>query len=102
MPLRTTIQHIADQLNLTPATGSRALSDHPRISTVQMGREAFKLLLQLIENNTKKILNQRKIIPEPIPFYRESSLRNRLADSGSIKNDKIIHNLFSNNLNTPV
>ena len=31
--MRTTIQHIADELNLTPATVSRALSDHPRIST---------------------------------------------------------------------
>jgi LacI family transcriptional regulator len=30
--LRTTIQHIADQLNLTPATVSRALNNHPRIS----------------------------------------------------------------------
>ncbi|MES1221738.1 MAG: LacI family DNA-binding transcriptional regulator, partial [Bacteroidota bacterium] len=32
MPLKTTIQHIADELNLTPATVSRALSNHPRIS----------------------------------------------------------------------
>ena len=32
LPLRTTIQHIADELKLTPATVSRALSDHPRIS----------------------------------------------------------------------
>jgi LacI family transcriptional regulator len=32
LPLRTTLQHIADQLSLTPATVSRALNDHPRIS----------------------------------------------------------------------
>ncbi|MFC0774200.1 LacI family DNA-binding transcriptional regulator [Terrimonas alba] len=31
--MRTTIQHIAEELNLTPATVSRALSDHPRISS---------------------------------------------------------------------
>jgi LacI family transcriptional regulator len=30
--LRTTIQHIADELKLTPATVSRALNNHPRIS----------------------------------------------------------------------
>jgi LacI family transcriptional regulator len=30
--LRTTLQHIADQLSLTPATVSRALNNHPRIS----------------------------------------------------------------------
>jgi len=32
LPLRTTIQHIADELKLTPATVSRALNNHPRIS----------------------------------------------------------------------
>ena len=68
--------------------------------TVQMGREAFKMLLQLIEN--KKTNIQSKIILEPIPFFRESSLRNGLTDSGSRNNNKIVHNIFSKNLNTPV
>lgn len=66
--------------------------------TVQMGREAFNMLLQIIENNSKTPV-QSKIILEPIPVFRESSLRNRLTHADSMKNHKIIHNLFSKTLN---
>lgn len=50
MPLRTTIQHIADELKLTPATVSRALNNHPRISA-----ETKKLV-----NETASRLNYRR------------------------------------------
>ena len=55
--------------------------------TVQMGREAFNMLLQLIENKTKATI-QSKIILEPIPFFRESSLRKNFAGNGLIKRIK--------------
>ncbi len=44
--MRTTLQHIADLLNLTPATVSRALNNHPRISaeTKQLVLEAAQRL----------------------------------------------------------
>lgn len=45
--------------------------------TVQMGKEAFKLLYQLIEQKDVETTIQKKIILEPIPIYRESSLRKK-------------------------
>ena len=68
--------------------------------TVQMGREAFNMLLGLIEGGIPETSSVPKIVLEPIPFFRESSLRNGLSDSLSKKNDKVIHNLFTKNLNT--
>jgi LacI family transcriptional regulator len=44
--------------------------------TVQMGREAFSMLLSIIEAGHTKIDVKSKIILEPIPFYRESSMKN--------------------------
>jgi LacI family transcriptional regulator len=70
--------------------------------TVQMGREAFSMLLGLVEAGTSETVSVPKIVLEPIPFFRESSLRNGFSNSLSMKNDKIIHNLFTKNLNTPV
>jgi LacI family transcriptional regulator len=43
--------------------------------TVLMGKEAFKLLLELIEKKDLDIALQKKIVLEPIPIFRESSER---------------------------
>jgi LacI family transcriptional regulator len=45
--------------------------------TVQMGKESFKLLLQMINNN-KGPGTVQKIVLEPIPIFRESSARKNL------------------------
>jgi len=51
--------------------------------TVQMGREAFKMLLGLIEKGSvKEDDNSPKIILEPIPFYRESSSKTAKIRTG--------------------
>ena len=71
--------------------------------TIQMGREAFSMLLGLIEAGTATTTGlASKIILEPIPFFRESSLRNKLTDDDSPHHDKISQNLFTKNLKTPV
>lgn len=44
--------------------------------TVRMGREAFTLLLQLINDNNIKHMKKTTIVLEPLPCYRESSLKN--------------------------
>ena len=44
--------------------------------TVQMGKEAFTLLLELINDN-KKLIKKSKIVLEPIPYFRESSVNQR-------------------------
>ncbi|HLY70280.1 MAG TPA: LacI family DNA-binding transcriptional regulator [Puia sp.] len=41
--------------------------------TVLMGKEAFKLLLQFIEEKDIAVAIQKKIVLEPIPIFRESS-----------------------------
>lgn len=47
--------------------------------TVQMGREAFSMLLKMIEEKHTKTTNgASRIVLEPVPYYRESSLRNDL------------------------
>jgi LacI family transcriptional regulator len=43
--------------------------------TVLMGKEAFKLLLELVEKKDLAIALQKKIVLEPIPIFRESSER---------------------------
>ena len=63
--------------------------------TVQMGREAFNMLLELVENGASEAAGVPKIVLEPIPFFRESSLRNGLNNSVSMENDKIVHKLFT-------
>jgi hypothetical protein len=40
-----------------------------------MGREAFKMLIGLIGNGSTKVNEQTKIVLEPVPFFRESSMR---------------------------
>ncbi|HXB30851.1 MAG TPA: substrate-binding domain-containing protein, partial [Puia sp.] len=45
--------------------------------TVLMGKEAFKLLLELIEKKDLDIALQKKIVLEPIPIFRESSERKK-------------------------
>lgn len=42
--------------------------------TVEMGREAFRLLYDIIENETVKV-ETKKIVLEPMPVFRESSLK---------------------------
>jgi LacI family transcriptional regulator len=61
--------------------------------TIQMGREAFRMLLDLIEKKTKPA-NPSKIILEPLPIFRESSQRNGFADTHLMNNDKMLHHTF--------
>lgn len=42
--------------------------------TIEMGKESFRLLLQLINNPGNLTLNQ-EVVLDPIPFFRNSSLR---------------------------
>jgi len=53
--------------------------------TVQMGREAFKMLLGLIGGGNTKVSQQQKIILEPIPFFRESSMKSQEKKSNAEK-----------------
>ena len=43
--------------------------------TVQMGKEAFKLLMHLIDHNGVNGYRQRKVILDPVPVYRASSMK---------------------------
>lgn len=52
--------------------------------TVQMGREAFSMLLGLIEGNKSQVDIKSKIILEPIPHYRESSMKNQQVQADTI------------------
>jgi len=45
--------------------------------TVLMGREAIKLLLEICEKNDGFNVIKEMIVLEPLPFFRESSLRNK-------------------------
>ena len=45
--------------------------------TVLMGKESIKLLLELISGKEKNESTHRKIILEPIPVFRESSMKKR-------------------------
>jgi LacI family transcriptional regulator len=58
--------------------------------TVQMGRRAFKMLLGLIEDGTTMTDQASKIILEPVPFFRESSLKHSLTKSGLINHKKTL------------
>lgn len=53
--------------------------------TVQMGKEAFTLLLELISDKNKKHVKKSKIVLEPIPYFRESSLKN-MSETVDAKN----------------
>ncbi len=46
--------------------------------TVTMGEEAFKLLLQLVEQNEPGVMVQQKMVLDPIPIFRESSTRKNM------------------------
>lgn len=65
--------------------------------TVQMGREAFRMLLQLIENKTQQTIPSQVVL-EPIPFFRESSQRNGLKHPTETISEHIIYK----NKNIPV
>ena len=43
--------------------------------TVQMGREAFSMLMDLIKSGEKQYDVTPKVVLDPIPFYRESSMK---------------------------
>ena len=45
--------------------------------TVLMGREAIKLLLEICNRNDDSNEIKEKVVLEPLPFFRESSLRNK-------------------------
>jgi LacI family transcriptional regulator len=65
--------------------------------TVQMGREAFSMLLKLIEGRNTKTNSISKIILEPIPYYRESTLRSVfLSSPDHVLNDKKKHHILKN------
>ena len=53
--------------------------------TVQMGREAFKMLIGLIGNGSTTVNQQTKIVLEPVPFFRESTMRVPLKKSRAEK-----------------
>ncbi len=46
--------------------------------TVLMGKEAFKMLLQFIEQKGVSVAVEKKIVLQPIPIIRESSLRKKI------------------------
>ena len=56
--------------------------------TVQMGREAFSMLLKLIEGKNVKTNSISKIVLEPIPFFRESTLRNVFLNGSDLVSDE--------------
>jgi len=43
--------------------------------TVQMGKEAFNLLMQQIDHNGVNGFKQRKVVLDPVPVFRASSLK---------------------------
>ncbi|MES1215383.1 MAG: LacI family DNA-binding transcriptional regulator [Bacteroidota bacterium] len=43
--------------------------------TVKMGQESFKLLMQLMTNNSDTIVSDQRVVLEPVPIFRNSSLR---------------------------
>ena len=43
--------------------------------TIQMGREAFRLLVEIIQEGTT-LVKAKKIVLDPVPVFRESSLKN--------------------------
>ncbi|HZG24341.1 MAG TPA: LacI family DNA-binding transcriptional regulator [Chitinophagaceae bacterium] len=44
--------------------------------TIEMGKEAFKLLLDIINSTGVRPVESPTVVLEPIPFFRESSLKN--------------------------
>ena len=96
MSYKTTIIDIARELNTTPATVSRALSNHPGISektkqtvqftssklnykrnsdqqTIRVGKSALNLLVDIMEKKEQHI--KQKIVLDPLLIVRQSSLR---------------------------
>jgi LacI family transcriptional regulator len=55
--------------------------------TVTMGKEAFSMLMKIIEKKNDKTGSVSKIVLEPVPYYRESSLRKNGAKSIHLFND---------------
>ena len=43
--------------------------------TVEMGKESFKLLMELMGDNSKAITVKQNIVLEPVPIFRNSSLK---------------------------
>ncbi|WP_343692287.1 LacI family DNA-binding transcriptional regulator [Chitinophaga sp.] len=43
--------------------------------TVQMGKEAFKLLMELINEGEESTLVKSRVVLDPLPVYRQSSMR---------------------------
>jgi LacI family transcriptional regulator len=60
--------------------------------TVQMGREAFKMLLGLIEGNKSQVSIESKIILEAIPVYRESSMKNHHEQADRVSTKSTTNN----------
>jgi len=48
--------------------------------TVNMGRESFELLLQMIERDSSEMPVEKKIVLSPLPIFRESSQR-KISDN---------------------
>jgi len=45
--------------------------------TVQMGKEAFTLLLEMINDKHAEQIKKSKVVLEPLPYFRESSLKKK-------------------------
>jgi LacI family transcriptional regulator len=68
--------------------------------TVQMGRDAFNMLLEIIENKISNSDLPAKITLEPIPFFRDSSRRNRDTGRSVTEIGDVISTTITNPLNT--
>lgn len=51
--------------------------------TIEMGKEAFKLLLELINEAERLYIGKSKVVLEPIPFFRESTARKKIIKHGN-------------------
>lgn len=66
--------------------------------TVTMGQEAFSMLLKIIEKTSGKTEAVPKTVLDPIPYYRESSLKQKVevkqvAFSGNLKKQSSFNNI---------
>jgi LacI family transcriptional regulator len=75
--------HIPDELGVI-GFANEAFDEHltPSLSsidqqTIKMGREAFTLLLEIISNPNIHSSTKKKVVLEPVPRFRESSLKKR-------------------------
>ena len=54
--------------------------------TVMMGKEAFRLLMEAINQKDKKDIKPTKVVLEPVPIYRESSMNKMELSKKKLRN----------------